>query len=101
MKGVKFYLEYPSKAAKKKSTKNNDYVGNSGNVIAVLLDKNNNKLTLPDGKCVECVSALWESKNSSVCSSAVHLEYLSDNCKLVSEQVAREIHPKLFTYLDN
>ena len=101
MKGVKFYLEYPSKNVKKKSTKNNGYVGNSGNVIAVLLDDNNNKSYLPDGECVECVSALWESANSSVCVGAVHQQYLSDKCKLVSEQVARKIHPKMFSYLDN
>ena len=101
MKGVTFYLEYPNKTAKKNSTKKDNYPNNSGNVIAVFSDDEGNRFYLPDNQSVECACGLWERPNSPVCGSSVSLEYLSERCKRISEAVAKQIHPKMFAYLNS
>ena len=92
MKGIRFYAEYDSPQAKR--------AGNPDpkNVVAVLLDNDNHPICGPGG--CECLSALLHEADSPVCGSSVSRAYLIDNCKLVSEEVAREIHPKMFERID-
>lgn len=97
MKDVRFYLEYPSKREKNKATRKQ--LGNhSGNCLAVFyrdyfFDSNN--------QCVlSAVGAVQDIKNNPCCFTSASPEYVSDNCKRISEAQAREIHPNLFQYLE-
>jgi hypothetical protein len=96
MKGYKFYLEYPSNAAKKRGTTKapGDH---SGNAIAIYGD-----IFYSGGKfLLECISAIYFNENSQVCGSAVSLDYLQERCKRIPESLARKIHPALFERLDS
>jgi len=96
MKGYTFYLEYPSQAEKRKATRK--HPGNhSGNVIATFGTWFTGGSS---GAMIECVSAVYEWPNSAVCSSSVSISYIRERCKRISEAQAREIHPRLFDYLD-
>lgn len=96
MKYVRFYLEYGSKANKRKGV-------HEGNVLA-LLD------TMGDGfrpqymgdlqYSHECISAVFFHPNSAVCGTQCHVRYLREECKRIPEWKARQIHPNLFAYLD-
>jgi len=96
MNGVRFYLEYPNSAEKRKATRKR--LGNhSGNVIAVL-DNGiyfSGKQAVKDG-----IAAVYDWPNSPPASTAVSLEFLQERCKRISEATAREIHPELFKWLD-
>ena len=95
MNGFGFYLEYPSSAAKKKSTVKKPE-GDSGNVIAVYGD-----IFFSSNKpCRECLSAVYSHRNSQVCVNAVSMDYLQERCKRIPESLARKIHPALFERLD-
>lgn len=90
MKGYHFFLEYWTPAAKRAATRKS--LGNhSGNIVA----------TLPENRweMVDCVSAAYEWPNSAVCSTSASRDWLRSNCLRVSEKVAREIHPNLFSTL--
>jgi hypothetical protein len=96
MKGVRFYLEFPDKKTKKQSGKNNN--GHSGNVTAVFFENyqiSANKILF------DIVGSVFFQKNSPVCSSTCSEKWLYENCKRISEKLAREIHPQLFLYLDD
>ena len=96
MKGYTFYLEYPTLRDKRKAIRKE--LGNhSGNVLAVYGDWFN----IDHYYKKECVSSVYDKPNSEVCTSSCDGEYLTTNCKRISEKQAREIHPKLFQYLDN
>ena len=93
MKGWRFYEEY--KSTKRKVS--------TGNVIAV--DTTTGMYAIkPFGANAqyryECVSALFDEDNSPVCGGAISEEYIRRRCKRISEAKAREIHPKLFEYLE-
>jgi hypothetical protein len=96
MKGVKFYLEYPSNADKRKATRTN--LGNhEGNVIAIL----DNGIYISGGEPVgDGLGAVFYIPNSPVAGTGVSLAYLRERAKRISEKQAREIHPELFTRLD-
>ena len=108
MKGVRFYLEYPSKTEKNKATVKSPG-SHSGTVVAVYLE--------PDGRSwspigyinygagdaewmYECAHALFDTPNSTVCSGAVSAGYLAEKCKRIPERLAREIHPRMIDYLE-
>lgn len=93
MKDVRFYLEFPSRAAKKRSGKSN--TGHCGNVFAVF----NNGLDPLTGY-YEGIGAVLYAPNSPVASTATSREHLSE-CKRVPEALARKIHPALFVRLDD
>ncbi len=98
MDGYRFYLEYENKTKKNKATrkKTGDH---TGNVVAVCYA---NAYYGSDGKmCQEAVGATFDHPDSAVCGTSVSFDYVSDNCKRISEKQAREIHPNLFTYLDD
>lgn len=95
MKGYTFYLEYPSLKDKRKATRKE--LGNhSGNCLAVY----GNWFNIGHYYKKECVSSVYDRPNSDVCISSACDSYIKDNCKRISEEQARKIHPKLFQYLD-
>lgn len=106
MKGFNFYLDYPSKKDKKQGTRKNP--GNHlGNVIAVTTRFERGRWTnFPDwwpyGRrpIASAIAAILHKPNSPVCGTSVSMDYLDERCKRISEKMAREIHPALFTYLD-
>jgi hypothetical protein len=96
MKDVRFYLEFPSATAKKRSGKSNR--GHAGNVFAGFVDQ-----TFDSGGiwCMEGVGALFEYRDSPVCGTHAGVrEFLRKQCKRIPERLARQIHPKLFERLD-
>ena len=98
MKGYRFYLEYPSKTEKNKATVKRP--GNhEGNCIAVPLSNGGGLLYGGDWS-IETFSAVYKEPNSDCCGSQASLGYLRERCKRIPERLAREIHPKLFSYLE-
>lgn len=96
MNGYTFYLEYPSLKDKRKATRKT--LGNhSGNVMAVFGDWFS---IAGHYYKKECVSSVYNRPNSDVCTSSACDSYIKENCKRISEEQARKIHPKLFQYLD-
>jgi len=96
MKGIRFYLEYPNAAEKRKATRAE--LGNhSGNVIAVF---EGTEAIGSNGPQVDALAALFNRPNSPVMGSAVSLEFIQEKTKRISEAQAREIHPELFIRLD-
>jgi hypothetical protein len=96
MKGIRFYLEYPSKQAKQRATRKS--LGNHlGTVIAV-----ETKTFWWVGKeyFMQAYGGVFNQPNSYVCGTCTTWEYLYDRCKRISEQQAKEIHPKLIDYLN-
>lgn len=83
MKDIRFYEEFTSK---RKGL-------SAGTVVAVGLSN-------PVLGEYEAVGAVFDRPNSPVASTSVHSNYLYKNCKRVSEQRARQVHPRLFEYLD-
>ena len=93
MKYTRFYLEYPNKTENHKATRKN--LGkHEGNVLALFFENYS-----PFGT-YDCLSATFFYPNSPVSSGGVNREYLTDNCKRISEKQARKIHPALFERLD-
>lgn len=87
MRGVRFYLEHESSAAKRRGEF-------TGNAVAVYVD-------LEDGQGnFDAVGAVFPHCNSAVASTGASREYLRRYCKRISEGEARRIHPRLFEYLD-
>lgn len=97
MQGLTFYLEYPTKADKRKATRKNP--GNhSGTVCAV----HSGQWVWGRGSYIkDAFCAAFDRPNSPVCTSTVTPEYLQEYCKKISEKQAREIHPELFKWLDD
>lgn len=106
MKGIWFYEEFGTPHNKRKRIA-------SGNCIALYCEPNtpgdeNARHWYPhiwnDGMgtaIVACAGALLFEPNSVVCSGNASVEYIHKCCKRVSEAHAREVHPKLFEYLED
>ena len=96
MKGIRFYLEYATKTEKNKATRKN--VGkHTGNCIAVEFKQP----YISQGEvCFGAYGGVFEHENSLCCGTSTTRGYLSENCKHISEQQAKEIHPNLFSYLE-
>lgn len=92
MKGLRFYLEHPTGAAKRRGE-------HDGNVVAVVLGKDGRALYNTTGT-VEAVGAVYFYPNSPVCGVGPSPEYLQKRCKRIAEPQARQIHPNLFSYLE-
>lgn len=114
MRGVRFFLEYPSPQEKnRRPAKERTH---TGNVMAVFIEE---KYGPPAGDggdmvgmfrgngdggwsfVVDCVSALYDEPNSPVCGSSASIDYIRTQCVRISEKRAREIHSSLFAYLDS
>lgn len=102
MKGYRFYEELTDKNRKAEKSK--------GTVIALILhEETGNPIYVPGSVntrygtpslIAEAICSLFDEPNSSVCSSQVAIEYLWQECRRISEDKARSIHPKLFQYLE-
>ncbi|MEJ7809384.1 MAG: hypothetical protein WKG32_03105 [Gemmatimonadaceae bacterium] len=90
MRGVRFFEEYSVW----------EECGSAGNVIAVHLT--HDPLFEAGGLCLSAVAASAESRtpNSPVTPTYFSAEYLGKRCRGITEARAREIHPRLFEYLD-
>jgi hypothetical protein len=96
MKGIRFYLEYPNAAEKRKATR--DQLGNhSGLVIAAF---EGTEMIGRSGPQIDALSGLSDRPNAPAASGAVSLDYLRERTKRISEAQARKIHPELFRRLD-
>ena len=87
MKGIRFYLEHKTPQDKRKDI-------HAGNVFARYLDISG------FGRNVEGAGAVYNWPNSDCCHSQASIDYLWENCRRISEDKAREIHPALFEYLE-
>lgn len=87
MKGMRFYLEYATKADKRKGK-------HLGRVFAAFVD-----VKRFDG-CYEGLGSIFEQANSPVAITAAHWRVMNDRFKRIREEEAREIHPNLFKVLD-
>lgn len=85
MTGVRFYHEFlnPRRTI------------SAGTVIAVAFNN-----CIPPTDELECISAVYYEPNSPVASGAVSQSFLRKWCKRISENEARQIHPRLFEYLN-
>lgn len=95
MKNIRFYQEFSDEKTRKIPT---------GNVIAVITDNRGypKYFNYGDGNVTaECISAIYFEPNSECIGDDVSKEYLKENTKRISEVKAREIHPKLFKFLDD
>lgn len=105
MKGYVFYLEYPNKAEKRKaSVRVAGRLGNhTSNVFARLdphtLDVDREEF-LASLRNPEGYGAVYPRPNSAVCWTGTSWKHLNDNCKRISEKLAREIHPNLFLRME-
>lgn len=102
MRGVRFYLEYPDGKEKSRATRK-DLGNHSGNVLAVFYDQwqpAQMSIHYEPGRVYDGVSAIFYERDSDVSFGSIHQNYLSERCKRISESMAREIHPRLFTYLE-
>ena len=90
MKGIRFYEELEHKNRKAERSK--------GSVVAALHETGHYS-----GRtyCYEAISGLYDEPNPPVCGGAVSIFYLLADCRRISEQRARELHPKLFERLDS
>lgn len=96
MKGIRFYLEYPSAAEKRKATRAE--LGNhSGNVIAAF---EGTEAVGRSGPQVDALAAIQDYPNCPVAGTTVSLDYIEERAKRISEAQAREIHPEMFIRLD-
>ena len=92
MKGWRFYEEFKSPRRKVPI----------GNVVALDTIQKPHPLNA-DGHFQwqhGCISAVYYQPNSPVVYDSVALYYVRRYCKRISEAKAREIHPKLFEYLE-
>lgn len=92
MKYVRFYLEHRDKKMKRKGI-------HQGNVIAVFIREDGNFQWNPGSQSIECIAAVHYFPDSPCASTSVGIEYLRENCKRISEAMARDIHPQLFVRL--
>ena len=103
MKGYRFYLEYPNKTEKNKGTVKSP--GNHcGTVVAMLVEEAGRGYRFlhyhykPD--VAEGIGSVLYEANSPVCVTGVAMGHLKDKCKRIPERLARQIHPRLFEYLE-
>lgn len=97
MKGVRFYLEFPTATAKRTSGKAN--TGHNGNVFAGFVA--NGYRVAANTILLDGVGAVMDYPNSPVASCSADMpSYLRKLCKRVPEKQARLIHPNLFRILD-
>lgn len=86
MKGVTFYLEYPSRADKRTKRGNPPVLATVGYFYQ---------------KCwnyyvVDAIGAARDGNRVQFITGAVDGDYLRANCTRISEAKAREIHPEIF-----
>lgn len=90
MRGYRFFEEFSD----------DDLRRSSGNVIAV--DMHGESFVQEGGVCYRALCAFPDDgePNSPVLERLFNAEYLGVRCRRISEARARQIHPRLFHYLD-
>lgn len=91
MKGVRFYEEFDTRRAKRKGQGN-------GQVIAVLVA---NGVRPGGGGTYDAIGCPTYTPNGMPCGVTATRDYLREKCRRIPEARAREIHPNLFTMLDD
>lgn len=86
MKGFTFYQEFKDKSKRK----------SAGNVVACYGDI----FRSAGAYQREAIGGVYHHPNSAVAGTSVTLDYLTEQCKRISEEKARKIHPALFARLD-
>lgn len=104
--GIRFYADYENKTLKNKDVAHAPRTGK-----AVLQYTNKNTIAIEkdtghfsaNGYCYDGISPIWSSENSAVTSTAIHVDYLRDNCKAISREQAMRLHPNMFLsgFFDN
>jgi hypothetical protein len=91
MRGYRFFEEFTNKTQDQ----------SAGNVIAIRLDSDS--FVQEGGICLSALCAERDvgESNGAVFARLFNAEYLGTHCRLVSEERARAIQPKLFEYLDS
>jgi hypothetical protein len=89
MRGYRFYEEYGSEREQ-----------SCGNVIALRLSES--AFIQPGAICLQaiCADGTTTAPNSPVQPRYVNVEYLGKHCRRITEARARELHPRLFEFLD-
>jgi hypothetical protein len=87
MKGYRFYEELENKRRVSEKSR--------GTVFAVALD-----LVNPFNGDYEGAGSVFSEPNSPCCWTGISRDYLTKDCRRVSEKRARAIHPALFEYLE-
>lgn len=107
MRGFRFYVDYQTAARRRKGQ-------HTGNIIAARVKSEGRRridhiivdatytddpagTTYPE---IVAVEPIYSHPNSVVRESTTTSEYLVTCCKYTSEGKARDMHPKLFEYLD-
>jgi hypothetical protein len=89
MIGYHFYLEYGTNAHKRHGI-------HMGTVIA----KPTSRAHRNHNGDWECFAAVYDQPNSAVCTTSTTVEYLRETCKRIPEWRARQIHPRLFDWME-
>lgn len=98
MNGYKFYLEYPDAKSKNKARRKN--LGNhSGNCVAII-DKTKRISVYSDDIDNDAIGAIQDYKNCPVAFTCISCGYLQKKCKRISADLAKQIHPELFKYIE-
>jgi hypothetical protein len=93
MKGIRFYLEYADKKEKAKATVKNP--GNhTGNCVAVFTEYRNHAT-------MDAIGAVYYTPNSPVASTGISMDYIREKCKRIPASMVKDIHPKLWYYLQD
>jgi hypothetical protein len=89
MRGYRFFEEFCD-----------DGRGSAGNVIALPIGAD--RFIQPGAICFACVCAGEEARlpNSPVKPVFLAVEYIGKRCRRITEARARDIHPRLFEFLD-
>lgn len=93
MKGYRFYEEFDSSYKKRKRQGN-------GNVLALDIDEYGRPYYGGRGD-MSCTAAVYSHPNSAVAGCQVSRDCLRLKHRRVTEARAREIHPRLFAWLDS
>lgn len=96
MKGIRFYQDESGCGIKRRGWKK--LFPNGFNGLAVAHEQR-----LPsDPACAEAIGSLCsEAGDGPYCGTPVHLDYISEHCRRISEAEARKLFPNLIKYLED
>lgn len=95
IKSYKYYLEYASYREKRRATKE-DLGNHKGTILAVFIRPNENGQL-----CAGAAGTAMDGNRSQITTHNIDENYLRTRCKRVSKKVAKEIHPELFSVLED
>jgi len=112
MKGYRFYAEMEDARSSKSASKRWPAFtvshlrkmaagGWHVNVIAVLLGEKGQPLWTPGTNCMAAICPMNGCSNAPVQSGSPSIDYLRARCVRIDAELARKLHPNLFSYLEN